>query len=545
MRLILVFVALAVPVVVAYPLGAASADRAIRTLIESEYAPATVAAQRPDALGAVLAQAQDEIDRIPNLLDLLALAPAGPAVQSQTAFHVWNQTSLSRDRVTSEIELYGPDPDRALVSQFALNVPEFESVTETGTPTWLGTSCRVGGVRRGLAVRRRGAAPAARPARHLRRRRAPSPAPSWCTSCRDYRALPFVSSANPYYDVLSAPWRAAAERRAMADLQVVVYGWSLQPLFTSGRVAWPIIRRHPRPAVRDRATRSGRRSRRTAHGTTSTSRSDRAGIYALGYPAPDPVRARSAGWRRGRGGGRRALRAAAARRRRSTRRWRAADDAPLRVLFHEIRTSFYRKLFLFFVLAAVGPVLLFALAFGAYMTGKFRADVEAEAVERRHGRAARVRGARRRRTAPTRRRLPPTDDVMVWIRQVIDQDVNLFDGSGARRDQPARPVRLGPAADAHAGGASIARSRSTGCRSSSARIARRLRVSRRGRAGAGRTRSRTRVLSVPLALAPARDRARDRRAQPRRARRRRCSSCCLPPASARRSPAASPIRSRG
>ena len=53
--------------------------------------------------------------------------------------------------------------------------------------------------------------------------------------------------------------------------------------------------------------------------------------------------------------------------------------APLRVLFHEIRTSFYRKLFLFFVLAAVGPVLLFALAFGAYMTDKFRADVESEA----------------------------------------------------------------------------------------------------------------------------------------------------------------------
>ena len=103
-------------------------------------------------------------------------------------------------------------------------------------------------------------------------------------------------------------------------------------------------------------------------------------------------------------------------------------DAPLRVLLHEIRTSFYRKLFLFFVLAAVGPVLLFALAFGAYMTAKFRADVESEA-------ASVVTVARRvfeelvaAEQRPDPARPAPTDDVMVWIRQVIDQDVNLFDG---------------------------------------------------------------------------------------------------------------------
>ena len=80
-------------------------------------------------------------------------------------------------------------------------------------------------------------------------------------------------------------------------------------------------------------------------------------------------------------------------------------DAPLRLLFHEIRTSFYRKLFLFFVLAAIGPVLLFALAFGAYMTGKLRADVESEA--RASSRVARrvfeeLAAAERRRPARVR-----------------------------------------------------------------------------------------------------------------------------------------------
>src|SRR6185436_8959878 len=104
--------------------------------------------------------------------------------------------------------------------------------------------------------------------------------------------------------------------------------------------------------------------------------------------------------------------------------------APLRVLFHEIRTSFYRKLFLFFVLAAGGPVLLFALAFGAYMTEKFRTDVESEAVSvvtvarRVFEQLAAAEQRADQTTSQT-----TTDDTMVWIRQVVGQEVNLFDGS--------------------------------------------------------------------------------------------------------------------
>ena len=56
------------------------------------------------------------------------------------------------------------------------------------------------------------------------------------------------------------------------------------------------------------------------------------------------------------------------------------QNAPLRVLVTKIRTSFYRKLFLFFVLAAVGPGRAAALAFGAYMGDRFQADVEHEAA---------------------------------------------------------------------------------------------------------------------------------------------------------------------
>ena len=98
--------------------------------------------------------------------------------------------------------------------------------------------------------------------------------------------------------------------------------------------------------------------------------------------------------------------------------------APLRVLLDEIRSSFYRKLFLFFVVAAIAPVLIFALAFGVYLTAKLRTEVETE--------AANVVTVARRVLEQTSTLGPRAhslnDDVMVWIGQVLHQDVDLFEG---------------------------------------------------------------------------------------------------------------------
>jgi len=100
-----------------------------------------------------------------------------------------------------------------------------------------------------------------------------------------------------------------------------------------------------------------------------------------------------------------------------------------RALLREIRASFYRKLFLAFVLAATIPVLTLAFFIRGYFRNLLLTDVEAEAA-----RTAAV--ARRviqesdvlsRRSADTVGAL--SDDIMVWIRQVIDQDVNIFDGA--------------------------------------------------------------------------------------------------------------------
>ena len=131
------------------------------------------------------------------------------------------------------------------------------------------------------------------------------------------------------------------------------------------------------------------------------------------------------------------------------------------------------------------------------MTAKFRADVESEAENVVDRGAARVRRGRPRPTSRPASRLGRHRR-----RDGLD---SAGDRSGrepvrrlrAGRDEPARPLRLGPAADAHAGRACIAASRSSGCRRSSPRIARRLRISSPRRRC--RPRGREAVLTVPLA----------------------------------------------
>ena len=101
-------------------------------------------------------------------------------------------------------------------------------------------------------------------------------------------------------------------------------------------------------------------------------------------------------------------------------------QTPIRALVQEVRTSFYRKLFLFFVFTAIVPVLVLALTFSAYMGEQLRSDVETEAINA-------VTVARRvLEDTIALQQVPVTDDVMVWIARVINQDVNVYDGPRLR-----------------------------------------------------------------------------------------------------------------
>ena len=233
MRLVLLFGAFLLPTVSAYPLAVAYADAAMRGVIEREYAPATAA--HPLQLRQQLAEAQREIDQIDRNGVLRSLA-GGPAGSSQAAFIVWSQTNLSQSRVTSDIELY--NDKRLLVSRFALNVPEY--VNRAAIQTWEGASCswRVFDDLRRFGLEERISIKAERGICDADGRLLGAVA---VQVVPDYRALPFVSSANPYAEALGAFGFAPRESR-LTDLQVVVYGWSQTTLFQSGRgrAAFPL-----------------------------------------------------------------------------------------------------------------------------------------------------------------------------------------------------------------------------------------------------------------------------------------------------------------
>lgn len=421
-RLVFRFVALVAPILAVYPLAAVSAGLATRSTIEGEYGPNTLAAQQPSALMAVLTQAQREVDALPQLESLLR-SKTGQGVGSESAFTAWAQTVLFRDRYTSEIELYGAD--KALVSRFSLNVPEFGALYQSGETVWQGKGC---GWASFAEVAKSG--PDERPMLHSERGVcAPDGTLLGAVVLHlipDYRALPFVSTANPYYEVLASTDRPRTGT-AINDLQLVVYGWNLHPVFVSGRVSWPLDAEIDQRLYNSRTPfwRDLVAGDRTYHVYFL---SDRAAVYAIGYASPTALQHVT-----------RLSEAAAVlmglfilyltAATLTAPLWRGRPTA-LGRLFFEIRASFYRKLFLFFVLAAVGPVALFAITFGAYMADKLREDVEAEAasvvtVARRVFDELSVVQSRPGLAGPG-----TTDDVMAMIRQMVEQDVNLYEGAG-------------------------------------------------------------------------------------------------------------------
>ena len=94
-----------------------------------------------------------------------------------------------------------------------------------------------------------------------------------------------------------------------------------------------------------------------------------------------------------------------------------------RALLREVRASFYRKLFLAFVAAAIVPVLALALVSRAYMANLMLADIESEAT-RLATVASRVFEDLRAFVGQS----AVADDLIVWLSRVIAQDVNIFDG---------------------------------------------------------------------------------------------------------------------
>jgi signal transduction histidine kinase len=409
LKLLLSFLALALPSIVLYPSLVDAAERARRGLIETRYAP-EVTNQRQD-LRAKIQKALAEIDRIVALDELVRASDepvAGPP-PTDAAFLVWWQTSLATERLTSSIELH--NSAGTMVSRFAMNLPDFSQPQpwseqscdweelEEVSPLFseerrllhAGKALCVGGKRAGSVV---------------------------VHSMLDYGNLSFISAQNPYVALVRSQSRPQPRQRA--DVEFYVYGWSRRVLYTSIENAPPL----PEEAFR-RVYQS-----RTPFWTTITRGSDSLDAFFLSDRGAIYVLTSE----RQNGFGHLVAEAellalaflvfvAAVIGNMVFNLLVGRAPASGRELFAEVRASFYRKLFLAFVAAAIVPVLALALVSRQYMANLMLADIESEAT-----RLATVASRVFQDLRAFVGQAAVADDLIVWLSRVVAQDVNIFDG---------------------------------------------------------------------------------------------------------------------
>ena len=424
-RIVGFFVAFLVPALLLYPSLDFHAERAMQALIASRFA---VQAQRQQqTLQEHLTEALREIDALEVLPDLVAADGAPPAAEPRpdNAIHVWRQTALARARLTSAIELY--DRSGNLVSRFALNYPEY-SVAKQAPQAASGCDWDVFGEATAFGSEERSVLHADRRICVATPDGGLEPVGTIVVHVLlfDYRTLPFITSQNPYFEVFR-PAEGAAPREGTtgSDVDVAIYGWSLSPIYTSGRAAWPIsdplFARIYDPARRPfwAPISSGGRRYNVYFSN------DRVFIYAIGYPTltlfDHLVHLAELTTLSGLGYVVVLLASAM-----FTRIGRARPRLG-RALLREIRASFYRKLFLAFVLASIIPVLTLAVVIRTYFANLLAADVALEAT-RTAAVAQRIIEQSNVLLQRTDGPATASDDVLMWISQVIDQDVNIFDG---------------------------------------------------------------------------------------------------------------------
>jgi signal transduction histidine kinase len=420
-RILALWLAFLIPTLLLHPSMDFFAERATRQLIVTQYA--VQAQNHVQTLRNRMDEARREVDAIDALPDLVQVDGAAcPDHATEAAFLVWKQTVLARERLTSAVELY--DARGCQVSRFALNVPEYTAVTPQKAPgcDWdvFGEVAPFGAQERRMLHAERGICTTGDNGTTIQQ------GTIILHVVFEYETLPFITSKNPYFEVFRAPEPERHEGAAGSNVEVAIYGWGLQPLYTSGRSAWPVTDELFRRLYASRDPFWADASTGGVHHRVYFS-NDRERIFAIGYPIPTVFEhfVQLAELTTFAGGAFVLVLFGTA------VFTRLARERPRvgRALLREIRASFYRKLFLAFVLAAIIPVLTLALVMRAYFENLLRSDIEAEAA-RTAAVAERVieeADATFRRAAGTLDSL--SDDVMVWIEQVIEQDVNVFSGA--------------------------------------------------------------------------------------------------------------------
>lgn len=412
-RLVVAFFALLAPAAVMYPSLVFFEEGARRRIVETNYGPEVL--DQRESLQMRLRAAQAEIDGREAALQASVSVPApapGTNVRTDSAFLMWQGTALERYRVSSAIELY--NSAQMLVSRFALNLPE-----ETTAQLWREDSCswRTFGQISPFGSHERQLLHAGR---NVCDRDGRVFGTVVIHVILDNSTMSFISSQNPYLELLRGQSASRREELRGRDIEFVVYGWSRTPIYVSGTSAWPID-----DGLFGRIYDSRRPfwTRLSLGGVDYHVyiENDRSGFYALGYPLIPPIghfinlaelTVLVALAYVGILSGAALFRAIGARRIRSGR-----------AFLREIRESFYRKLFLAFVAASVIPVVTLALVTRVYIADRLRHDVESAA----HKTTVIARQIIEDYRVQPRATL--SDDAMVGLSRVVGQDVNIFSGA--------------------------------------------------------------------------------------------------------------------
>jgi signal transduction histidine kinase len=414
-RLSLLMLALVVPACALYFSVFRKAWDAKIELVETTYAPQAIN-QRQTVLQQMKASLE-QIDQFPGLAELLSADLPVTTESSTGAFQVWQSTELSLYPITSSVELYGPD--RALLSRFAFNLPEdlAARLSEEQTCGWElyeGVAPFFAEERRVLHAGRLVCADDTTK---------PPLGSVVVRAILDYENLPFIFSNNPYVELMRPSDPQRDQPLAGHDVEYAVYGWSRTPSYQTGDTAWSLPDDVFARIERSRAP-LWTRLLRGGEVFDVYVQNDRGGIYALGFPVVSSLGhlvnvAEVAVLAAGTfllllftGGVIRVLAGGPA-------------DAP--ALLREVRASFYRKLFIAFVLAVFVPVVLLAIVTRNYVADQMRASIEQEAVRT----ASAARRVVEDLVAPRAQQagVVVDDNLMVWVSRLIDQDVNVFAGA--------------------------------------------------------------------------------------------------------------------
>ena len=415
-RLVTLFVALVAPALAMYPLLQAYATERKEQLIANDFGP-QAASQREDLWRRRLPRAREQIDAMPALAELVT--DAGEAPTADRAFLIWSQTELAKYRLTSGVELYGLNG--RLVSSFALNLSEYTTALERAGACndWdvIDEASPFGSNERHVL----------RATRSICQRGGPVGA-IVVRAMYDYRDLPFIpaQSQSRYLDAFDPDRNADVEGVPGQDVEFIVYGWSKAPLYTSGSRVWPLRDELFARAVESRTTFWADVSR-DGQAYRVYYLNDRWGIYALGYPVVTWVGhvvnlAEIATLTF-------ALYILLIAGATLFNLLTAFAPASGRALVTELRSSFYRKLFLLFVLASVVPVGIFALATSTFFSAQLSAGVAEAAVNTATVAQRLVEDYAALQQQQGSRSLDLLDDqIMILVGQAINQDVDLFTG---------------------------------------------------------------------------------------------------------------------